>query len=366
MTGGDDRHDVPVSDPHESAPAPTRRAVTLSVSMVAAAGLVAAATLVPLPYVVQGPGPTIDVLGEDNGQRLITVEGAHAGTGELRLTTVSLAGSPTQSLHLGQVLAGWVNPDKQVLPVEQVFTTDRTKEEIDADNEAAMISSQEYATVAALEELGQEVPTTLTAVGVVPGTGADGVVAEGDVLTTLDGAALTSFSDLSARLGATPPGTVVQVGMIRGGEAVTASITTGDDGDGGSILGVYIDPEFHLPVPVTIQIDKVGGPSAGMMFALGIIDLLTPEDEANGVVIAGTGTIDLTGEVGPIGGIALKMIGAVDDGATWFIAPRDNCDDVTGRVPDGLEVVAVGTLSEARAAMVAIGAGTAQDLPTCG
>ena len=366
MTRGPGRHDVPVSDPYESAPAPTRRAVTLSVSMVAAAGLVAAATLLPLPYVVQGPGPTIDVLGADDGQRLITVEGAHTGTGELRLTTVSLAGSPTQALRLGQVLAGWADPDKQVLPVEQVFSTDRTREEIDADNAAAMISSQEYATVAALEELGHVVPTTLTAVGVVPGSGADGRVAEGDVLTALDGVAVTSFSDLSARLGAIPPGTVVQVGMIRGGEDVTVAITTGDDGDGGSILGVYIDPEFHLPVPVTIQIEKVGGPSAGMMFALGIIDLLTPEDEANGVVIAGTGTIDLTGEVGPIGGIALKMIGAVEDGSTWFIAPQANCDDVAGRVPDGLEVVAVGTLAEARAAMVAIGAGTASDLPTCG
>lgn len=365
MTRPGGRHDVPVSDPYEPAPAPTRRAVTLSVSMVAAAGLVAAATLVPLPYVVQGPGPTIDVLGEDDGQRLITVDGGHPGTGELRLTTVSVAGSPTQPLHLGQVLAGWLNPDKVVLPVEQVFQTDRTKEEIDADNEAAMISSQEYATVAALEELGHVVPTTLTAVGVVVGSGAEGVLEEGDVLTTLDGVAVTSFSDLSARLGGTPPGTEVQVGLVRGGEDVTVAITTGDDGSGGSILGVYIDPEFHLPVPVSIQIDKVGGPSAGMMFALGIIDLLTPEDEANGVVIAGTGTIDLTGEVGPIGGIELKMIGAVDDGATWFIAPLDNCDDVQGRVPDGLGVVAVENLAEARAAMVAIGSGATQGLPGC-
>ena len=354
-----------MTDTFEPAPAPTRRAVTLSVSMVVAAGLVAAATLVPLPHVVQGPGPTFDVLGEDNGLPLIVVDEANAGTGELRLTTVSLAGSPTQKLQLGQVLAGWLNPDKQVLPVDQVFSMDQTQEEIDADNEAAMISSQEYATVAALEELGYEVPTTLTVADVVPGTGADGVLEAGDVLTTLDGEAVASFSGLSAGLAVTAPGTQVRVGVVRAGADLEVAIITADDGEGGSILGVYIDPEFHLPVPVTIQIDRVGGPSAGMMFALGIVDLLTPEDEANGVVIAGTGTIDLSGEVGPIGGIALKMVGAVQDGATWFIAPRDNCDDVAGRVPDGLTVVAVDTLAEARTAMTAIGSGTGADLPGC-
>jgi len=128
---------------------------------------------------------------------------------------------------------------------------------------------------------------------------------------------------------------------------------------------VLIDPTFDMPVDVTISIDDIGGPSAGTMFALGIIDKLTPEDEADGEVIAGTGTMDVTGAVGPIGGIRQKLAGAERDGADWFLAPAGNCDEVVGHVPDGLRVVRVATLHEARVAMEAIGAGEAGDLPTC-
>ena len=102
------------------------------------------------------------------------------------------------------------------------------------------------------------------------------------------------------------------------------------------------------------------------MFALAIIDRLTPEDEANGKIIAGTGTISIDGEVGPIGGIAYKMRGAMRDGADWFLAPTSNCDEVVGHVPDGMNVVAVDTLAAARDAVVAIGAGQTTELPTCG
>lgn len=345
--------------------APTRRAVTLSVSMVATAGLLAGAGLLGLPYVVQGPGPTFDVLGEVDDHPLVEVEDPQPASGQLLLTTVNVAGSPTRHLVLGQVLAGWADPDRRVLPVEAVFSTDRTQEEIDSDNQAAMISSQEYATVAALEELGHEVPTTLSVAGTAAGTGADGVVLAGDVITTLQGQELVAFSDLSAALAGIAPGSEVTLGIVRDGAATSVTVVTGDDGRGGSLLGVFVDPEFHWPVRVSIQIENVGGPSAGMMFALGIVDRLSEADETNGAVIAGSGTIDLVGQVGPIGGITKKMIGAVRDGATWFLAPQANCDEVVGHVPAGLNVVAVDTLTEARAAVQAIGSDTATDLPTC-
>ncbi|WP_448630108.1 S16 family serine protease [Cellulomonas soli] len=140
---------------------------------------------------------------------------------------------------------------------------------------------------------------------------------------------------------------------------------TGTSDQGRAQIGVYIDPAFDLPVDVAIKIDDIGGPSAGTMFALGIIDKLTPEDEADGQVIAGTGTMDVTGEVGPIGGIRQKMAGALRDGATWFLAPAGNCDEVVGHVPEGLHVAKVATLHEAREAITAIGAGSTDDLPTC-
>ena len=114
-----------------------------------------------------------------------------------------------------------------------------------------------------------------------------------------------------------------------------------------------------------MHVDSIGGPSAGMMYTLGLIDKLTPANESGGKTIAGTGTIDKDGKVGRIGGIELKMLGSKRDGATWFLAPASNCLDVAGRVPDCLRDVKVATLNEAYQALVAIGKGQADDLPHC-
>jgi PDZ domain-containing protein len=264
------------------------------------------------------------------------------------------------------VLQGWLSPSRRVLPVESVFPQDATQEQLDEQNEAQMVSSQENATVAALEELGYTVPVTLTVHEAVAGTGAVGVVEPGDVLLSYDGTPLTSYGQLIDLLDETDPGTTVTLGVLRDGAEVDLDVVTGArEDDDGSQLGVYIDPTFDPPVDVSIRIDQIGGSSAGTMFALGIIDKLTPEDEADGQVIAGTGTMDLNGAVGPIGGIRQKMAGALRDGADWFLAPADNCDEVVGNVPDGLTVVKVSTLHEAREAVEAIGAGEAGDLPTC-
>ncbi len=164
---------------------------------------------------------------------------------------------------------------------------------------------------------------------------------------------------------AVTPGDVVQVGVQRDGSEQVFPVTTTDDGDGRALLGVLIDPTFHLPVDVRIQIEDVGGPSAGTMFALGIINTLTEPDETGGKVVAGTGTMGIDGEVGPIGGIRQKMLGARHDGAQWFLAPVANCDEVVGNEPSDLDVVAVDTLHEARSAVEAIGRGDGGDLRTC-
>ena len=126
-----------------------------------------------------------------------------------------------------------------------------------------------------------------------------------------------------------------------------------------------IDAASLAHAKVTMHVDSIGGPSAGMMYTLGLIDKLTPESESGGKTIAGTGTIDKKGNVGKIGGIQLKMLGAKRDGATWFLAPADNCSEVAGHVPDGLRDVKVATLDEAYRALVAIGKGQADDLPHC-
>ena len=114
-----------------------------------------------------------------------------------------------------------------------------------------------------------------------------------------------------------------------------------------------------------MSVDDIGGPSAGMMYALGLIDKVTPERETGGETVAGTGTIDADGEVGAIGGVRLKMRAALRDGAAWFLAPASNCDEVVGHVPEGLRDVKVSTLQEAYEALVAIGEGHGDSLARC-
>ena len=320
-------------------------------------------------YAVEMPGPTTDVLGNQDGTPLITISGAqtYPTTGELRLTTISATGTPDYPSSVANVLRGWLSGADVVVPTEQIVPTGQTQQQIDETNQQEMTSSQENATVAALVQLGYTVPATLTVAGTVDGADAADKLHEGDVLTSIDGTPLPDYQTLMDTLAKVTPGATIQVGVTRDGEATEVPVVTGSRDDGqGALIGVYVDPTFDFPVDVTIQIDGVGGPSAGTMFALGIVDELTPADEANGQHIAGTGTMDVTGAVGAIGGIRQKMIGAVRDGATWFLAPQDNCDEVVGHVPDGLHVVAVSTLDDAVAAMTAIGAGTGDSLPTCG
>lgn len=343
------------------------RSLTLSIGMMVTALLLAVLVVLPVPYAISSPGPTRDVLGEHDGTPLIQISGAETfeSTGELRLTTVSGTGGPGFPSSVVGVLQGWLSPWAVVQPVELLYPPDRTQDEIDESNTAEMVSSQENAAVAALTELGYEVPATLVVAGTVEGSDAEGKVEEGDVIVALDGTAVPDYQELIGLLGDVEAGDTVTLTVRRHGQSVDIPIVTSEKPDGGAQIGVFIDPAFDMPVDVTISIDDIGGPSAGTMFALGIIDKMTPEDEANGKDIAGTGTIDVTGEVGPIGGIRQKLAGAVRDGATWFLAPAANCDEVVDHVPDGLRVVRIETLHEAREAITAIGAGTADDLPTC-
>jgi PDZ domain-containing protein len=354
-------------EPDDTVAPPGARSMTLSIAMLVAAVLLAVLAVVPAPYVVSSPGPTRDTLGEQDGTALISISGAptYPSTGQLRLTTVSATGGPGYPSTLLGVVRGWFDGASAVRPVEELYPPDASKDAVDKANQVQMTSSQENATVAALEELGYDVPATLTVAGTTAGSGADGVLLVDDVLVAMDGTPLTSFRQLTDALKATAAGTTVRLGVERAGSTIDVDVVATAREGGGAQLGVLINPTFSPPVDVKIKIDDIGGSSAGTMFALGIIDKLTPEDEVDGQVVAGTGTMDISGEVGPIGGIRQKLVGARRDGATWFLAPAADCADVVGHVPDGLRVVRISTLHDAREAIIAIGAGTADPLPTC-
>jgi PDZ domain-containing protein len=253
------------------------------------------------------------------------------------------------------------------VPQEQVFAPGQTQKQTDQQNKLEMVSSQESATAAAMNTLGITVPTTLTVAGVEPSAPAAEVLKADDVIEAVDGRRITDLASLRTLLEDTRAGAAVSVLVQRKGTDVTVKTTTiASPDDGHTVLGVYLNPTFHFPFSVKIQIEDIGGPSAGMMFALGIIDSLTPGNLTGGKPIAGTGTIDADGTVGAIGGIRQKLVGAHRAGADYFLAPADNCDEVVGHIPSGLHVFKTSTLTQSRTEVAAIASGNTATLPTCG
>ena len=344
---------------YEPAPIEPRAAVML-IAGFSAVVLLLAMFLLPVKYAVLHPGPVLNTLGRSHGKPLIAITGhaTYPTSGTLDLTTVSVNGGPDRRVTLLQVLGGWLDKSAAVVPQEEIFPPGQTQKQSDDENQAEMTTSQESATAAALSTLKIPVPTALAVAGMDANSPAKGVLKDADVIVAVNA--------LRAVLQTVKPGDQAKVTVRRAGKDQTLTTRTGaSPDDGHTVLGVYINASFDFPFSVKIQIDDIGGPSAGMMFALGIIDTLTPGDLTGGKPIAGTGTIDADGTVGPIGGIRQKLVGARRAGARYFIAPADNCDEVRGHIPDGLRVVRTSTLTQSRDEVTAIAANQATGLPTC-
>jgi PDZ domain-containing protein len=336
-------------------------------------GAVAFATA-PSPYVVERPGPVYDTLGDvENADGddvpLIDIPGerTYPTSGRLDLLTVYLNGTRENPLSWIDVAEAWFDPSRTVLPIDVVYPQGQTEDEADEESAQQMSSSQEEAIAAALGELGIPVAGVLTVGSVIDGTPADGVLEEGDQLLTADGKPVPDVDALRAALGEAGVGTPVELGIRRDGDELTVRVVpVASETDGSPVIGIYASSVYDFPVDVRIQLENVGGPSAGMMFALGIYDKLTPGELTGGAHIAGTGTIAGDGRVGAIGGIVQKMYGAQGAGADWFLAPESNCSEVAGHIPAGLEVFAVATLDDAIATVEGIADGDTADLARCG
>lgn len=338
---------------------------------VAVVGAVLFATA-PSPYVVERPGPVFDTLGDvtttdGDAVPLIDIPGedTYPTSGRLDLLTVYISGSRENPLSWLEVAQAWFDPSRTILPVDAVYPQGQTEEEADEESAAAMDTSQQDAVAAAFTELGVDYGSVVVIAGLVDGSPARGVLEPEDRILTVDGEPVARVEELRAALAAAGAGAPVQLGIRRDGAERTVTVVP-EDGEDGPVIGVYAHAEYDFPFDVAIQLENVGGPSAGMMFALGIYDKLTPGELTGGEHIAGTGTIAGDGTVGAIGGIVQKMYGAREAGADWFLAPESNCGDVAGRIPAGLEVFAVGDLDDAIAAVDAIAAGETGDLARCG
>ncbi|WP_293694297.1 S16 family serine protease [uncultured Agrococcus sp.] len=346
-----------------------RRAVGTFATLAALLALATMAFL-PSPFITQSPGPTFDTLGETDEGPIIEVSDAetYPVDGELRLLTISLRGNPDNPLNWAEVAAAYFSPDQTVLPMEAVYGQ-VTVEERNQQSQADMENSQDTAIAAALLQLGYDVDVRVWAAGVLPGSPADGILQDGDVLLTVNGETIwDAYTIRNAAAESDDPVTIV---YERDGEVGEAVIEP-EESDGIRLIGVQAMSDVDLPLDVTIALPNVGGPSAGMMFSLGVIERLTSGSMTGSVAWAGTGTMSVSGAVGSIGGVVQKMHGALDAGAEWMLVPAENCGEVAGNVPSGLNVVPVETLTEAQSVVEVVANAdgdperVSTPLPSCG
>ncbi|MGW0804422.1 YlbL family protein [Nonomuraea sp. NPDC002799] len=344
----------------------SRRALTLLLAgfLVLALGVVGA--FQPVPYVVLSPGPTENTIGEVDKKPVISIKGreTYPTSGALSLVTVAYQGGPAARIDLLTALRGWIDPTVAVVPQETIFAPNRDPKEVEEENTVEMTNSQDSATAAALSEL--KIPYSMV-VGVVStekGLPAEGKLQKGDVINSVDGKQAADVNVVSGAVKAHKPGESVVFNVTRGKDKLDVTLRTVAGPKSQTLVGVTMQATYKFPFDVDINVGDVGGPSAGLMFSLGILDKLTPGELTGGKRIAGTGTIEPTGEVGAIGGIQQKMVGARDSGATVFLTPAGNCAEAMKAVPDGLRLVKADTLHNAVVALDALRTGKGA-LPAC-
>lgn len=344
----------------------TQRTVAALVAVPLVIALLVAAWTQPLPYVTYEPGLTVDVLAETEGREIIEIDGqkTYRNDGELRMTTVFVS-RPRAEIGLLELMTDWVSSEAAVYPYDAVYQPDETAEENETEGAVAMVSSQDSAVAVALEELGFDFEQAVAVLYVTPDAPADGELQVRDVFVRADGKAIESSEDLVQAIQGSPDGQPVVLEVLRDGEPREVTVTP-EVVEGRKQIGIRLGGGFKFPFDVQVNIDSnIGGPSAGLMFALGIYDTLTPGSLTDGRIVAGTGTIEPNGEVGPIGGIQQKIAGAEAAGAELFLVPPDNCADALGAENGDMRLVRAATMHTARKAIEAWVADDRTTLPSC-
>jgi PDZ domain-containing protein len=342
----------PTSNPGRRNP---RRGVNKTTVIAACTFLLCAGAIVaPSAYVVEGPGPAVNTLGKDpsGGEDVIKVSGhtTYPSESRLALTTVSVAGGPGRNINGTQTLWAWMNGSEDVKPREYVYPAGTTSEKQDQQNAAEMTNSQHTAIAAALSELDIDYTTRPIVAGFAASLNKK-TLKTGDVITAVNGTPVSGYEQVPDTVKATK-GKTLDLSITRDGKKKEVTVQVGtaetEDGSRQRSLGIFISPDYDFPFDVDFGLQDIGGPSAGTMMALGLIDKLTDGSLAGDHAVAGTGTITEDGRIGAIGGIPQKVVGARKAGNTIFLAPKANCAELTGRVPDGLTVYSVDTLHQAR------------------
>jgi PDZ domain-containing protein len=368
-----------------------RRIATLLTSGLLLLGLLAAGLLIKVPYAEMSPGPTVNTLGEHNGEPVLAITGAdtYETSGHLNMTTVRVTGV-SYRMTMADALRGWLSTRGGVVPHGTLYPDDRTADEVEQQNAEEFSRSQESAKAAALRELGYELESETIVDSVVKDSPAEGGLRAGDVILAVDGEQVTEPGQVAELVTSRAAGDEV-VFTVRRPAELSESPSEGEDGedgtdgedaaepeeldvtlttvaaedDGRAIVGIQAGAAYVFPFEIDIELADVGGPSAGLMFALGLIDKLSEEDLTGGAFVAGTGTIQESGQVGPIGGILMKTIAAREQGAEFFLTPQANCAGLVADAPSGLTLVEVDTLDDALTALEHIRSGDPDAVETC-
>ena len=349
---------------------PSRRYLTMVVASLSLIVLSCVAFLVPVPYVTMRPGPAFDTLGEFDDKPMISFgKGVktYPTTGSLDFTTVSVTRAQT-NVSLAQAVEAYFADDTAVVPRSFIYREGETSKDAKAAGQAQLASSKDSSRVAALRAAGYTVPEMPTIDTVGANASAKGKLRKGDEIQTVDGRSTPTAQDVVEAVGRTEPGDTVTIGYVRDGEKKSVDIVTRPDAINKELprIGVALRSTFDFPVTITNNVgERVGGPSAGAMFALAIYDRLTPGSLTGGREVAGTGEITPDGKIGPIGGIRQKIAGAADDGAKVFLVPAANCAEASDGDDHGMRLVKVSKLDDAIDSLKELADDATATVPRC-
>jgi Lon-like protease len=310
--------------------------------LVPLAAIVVVLGSVSLPAYSVGPGPVREVAPR------IQVSGAETFPSKSRFVLTSVVVDRVTPI---EALLAWLDDDRSVVPESSILGPGETEEEGERRAVSQMDQSTIDASYVVLTELGdqtgypEEHGSGVMVEQVVDGCPAEGRLYPGDVIEFIDGTAVRDVDHFAELLEGAEPGRPIRIEVEVDGEREEVSLTPRPcAGESRPLVGIRTLAAF--PFEVAISTGDIGGPSAGLMWALGLYDLLTPGDLAGGRTVAGTGAIDLAGGIGPIGGIEQKIAAARRADADVFLVPSANLEAALGVAGD-LPLVPVSSLDQA-------------------
>lgn len=317
-----------------------------------------------VPYAAEGPGPTFNTLDDYDGKPVIDIQGAELDptSGHLNMTTVAVR----THMSLAQTLYRLLATQDTIVPIEQIFPPGYSEEQIQESNKIAFSTSENAATAAALRYLNR--PYDVRVEEILPESSAKDILSPGDIIVAVDGQKVADPMMVRNAVRAHSPGEDISVKIRRdSGEEKVYKLTLGESKQeaGKAQLGILMSAQSAEGIKVDYNLDDIGGPSAGLIFSLAVVDKLSPGEINGGKFVAGTGTIKEDGTVGPIGGIVHKIQAASDAGAEVFLSPRQNCGEALSRKHDHLTIVAVDSLKDAISQLDAYNRGDKEHVRTC-